>query len=49
MLDNFTIFRYNNDGIINNIYLFCDKDNNESIVNDLNNNYDGIKLKISHT
>ena len=46
MSNEMIIYRHNNDGIVDSIYLFSKSDENESIINDLNTKYDGVKLKI---
>ena len=44
MSNEIIIYRHNNDGIVDNIYLFSKSDENESIINDLNSKYDDVKL-----
>ena len=47
MIKNFTVFNHNNDGIIDNIYIFCeDIDFCEDKINSLKTLYVGLKIKI---
>ena len=47
MIKNFTVFNHNNNGIIDNIYIFCeDIDVCEDKINSLKNLYVGLKIKL---